>query len=70
MKFYIGSCECEWFYAIFPRECMALKGLFHSPIGKHRGWLIRRKCWHGEVWYHLPSYLGVELITSPAPSLY
>lgn len=55
--FMVGQCHCTWFYAIIPRMCMGLRDIWHKEVGRHRGWLIRRKCWTGEVWFQLPEEL-------------
>lgn len=55
--FKVGQCYCEWFYALIPRMCHGLRGIHHEEIGKHKGWLIKRKCWHGDTWFQLPEEL-------------
>jgi hypothetical protein len=55
--FMVGTGRCTWFYAIIPRRCMGLRGSWYKEIGRHRGWLIKRRCWHGETWYQLPEEL-------------
>lgn len=48
----------EWsaVYVWWPRRTMYLgaDGYHHSTRYRSRGRLLRRKCWHGEIWYYRP----------------
>ena len=57
-----GGNEFSIIYAWRRRTIMVMEDRYFRSDGKARGILVRRKCWHGAVWYHrLTDYLKWDI---------